>query len=71
MNSAIVLYCNKILKKGIIISTSYIFFCHNEDFLFIFIVSQIVLIGISRIEYLKIKKKPWILEYYISMIFLI
>lgn len=32
MNSAIVLYCNQILKKGIIISTSYVFFCHNEDF---------------------------------------
>lgn len=29
MNSAIVLYCNKILKKGII---HMFFFCHNEDF---------------------------------------
>lgn len=59
MNSAIVLYYNKILKRGIIISTSYVFFATKrilKYFLLIFIDSQIVLIGISRVEYLKLKK---------------
>lgn len=32
MNSAIVLYCNKILKKGIIISTSHVFFLPPRGF---------------------------------------
>lgn len=41
MNSTIVLYYNKILKKGIIISTSYVFFAIKRNFkyfLFLFIV---------------------------------
>lgn len=72
MNSAIVLYYNKILKKGIIISTSYVFFATKrilKYFLFIFIVSQIVLIGISRIEYLKIKETPDIRILHINDLF--